>query len=142
MNLVAETPGISRIARAPRRWRYGYVRFAGILLFPFDVLSVLLAGWAVTALYELLLGPAALDPGVWSGNEEIALAAAAVLAALGLYDKRLGVRARRGRIAALLRRYAAGFLAFASASFAIALASDTLADLPRGWMATCLGVSL
>ena len=142
MNLVADTSGISGIARTPRKWRYDYVRFAGVLLFLFDVMSVLLAGWAVTTLYVSLLGPAAIDAGAWSDHEGMALGAAAVLGALVLYDRRLGVRARRGRIASMLRRYASGFLAFASASLVIALASDTLAGLPRGWLAACLGLSL
>jgi Undecaprenyl-phosphate glucose phosphotransferase len=142
MNLVADSSGLSGIARTPRKWRRDYVRFAGILLFPFDVVSVLLAGSIVTTLYVSLLGPAAVDAGTWADHEGMALGAAAVLAALVLHDRRLGVRARRGRIAAILRRYASGFLAFASAAFVIALASNTFAGLPRGWMAACLGVSL
>jgi Undecaprenyl-phosphate glucose phosphotransferase len=141
MNLVAETPGLG-IARTPRGWRCDYVRLAGILLFPFDVLSVLLAGWAVTTLFAFLLGPAAVDPGTWSDHEGMALGTAAVLAALAMYDRRLGVRARRGRVGSLLRRYAGGFLAFASASLVIALASDTLTGMPPGWLPACLGASL
>src|SRR4030095_5412060 len=139
MNLVADTSGVSGIARTPRKWRCDYVRFAGILLFPFDAVSVLFAGWLVTTLYISLLGPAAVDAGTWADHEGMALGAAAVLAALVLHDRRLGVRARRGRSAAMLRRYASGFLAFASAAFVIALASNTFAGLPRGWMAACLG---
>src|SRR5262245_58670606 len=126
MNLVANSSGLSGLARTPRRWRYDYVRFAGILLFPFDVLTVVLTGWTVTTMYVFALGPAAIDAGAWSDHEGMALGAAAVLAALALYDRRLGVRARRGRIASLLRRYASGFLAFASAALVIALASNTL----------------
>ena len=133
MNLVAHTSGLSGIARTPRKWRCDYVRFAGILLFPFDVVSVLFAGWIVTAFYISLLGPAAVDAGTWADHEGMAIGAAAVLAALVLHDRRLGVRARRGRIAALLRRYASGFLAFATAALVIAFASDTFAGLPHGW---------
>jgi Undecaprenyl-phosphate glucose phosphotransferase len=141
MNLVADTSRVSGLARTPRKWRCDYVRFAGILLFPFDVVSVLFAGWLVTTLYVSVLGPATVDVGAWADHEGMALGAAAVLAALVLYDRRLGIRARRGRIAAMLRRYATGFLVFATAALVIALASDTLSGLPRGWMAACLGVS-
>jgi exopolysaccharide biosynthesis WecB/TagA/CpsF family protein len=141
MDASGGIPRIDRGAHATRKWSRDYVPLASGLLLPLDFLSLLLAGFACTSLYNSWYSPAAVDFGVWGGHDGLALAAMGMLAALCLRDEYFGTRASRGEHAALIRRYGSGFVTFAVAALVIAFASDSFAVLPDGWVSMFFAMS-
>jgi len=141
MNAITAISAIGVDARATRKWSRDYVPLASGLLLPFDILSLLLAGFACTALYKHWFSPSGVDFGIWGGHDELALAAMAMLAAMCLYDEYFGTRASHGQAAPLVRRYASGFVTFAAAALVIGVASDSFAVLPDGWVSMFFAMS-
>jgi exopolysaccharide biosynthesis WecB/TagA/CpsF family protein len=141
MNAINALSRIGGGARATRKWNRDYVPLASSLLPPLDVVSLLVSGFACTALYKHWFSPAGVDFGVWGGNDELALIALAMVAALCLYDGYFGTRSSRRQTGPLVRRYASGFVTFASAALVLAVASDSFAVLPDGWLSMFFGMS-
>ncbi len=125
-----------------RHRRCDLVALTSALLPLLDVLSVLFAGYLSARIYAFWLAPTGLTVSAWSGYECTALIAAAMLAAVCLYDQKFGARASRGQRTALLRRYTLGFLLFAGATLVVAFASRALDTLPSAWATLWFGLSL
>ncbi len=142
MNPATDTLHTDTVRPTAGKWSCDSVALASDLLPPLDVLSVLLAGYLSNWLYAVGVSPTGLALGAWSSYEWTALVAAAVLAAVCLYDNQFGTRASRGQRAVLVRRYGFGFLTFAGATLVVAFASHALDSLPSAWVMLWFGTSL
>jgi len=113
------------------------VSSAGLLSL-LDFTALLFAGW-LTANWLRVFGTAPADEIGWSVRYLLVLTA--LLAAIVLYDKQFGARARRADWSALVRCYLTRFALLVAAVAVIGSASGVVGTTPPGSVATWLAFS-
>lgn len=124
-----------------RAWNREFVSLIDDVLPLCDFFCLLLAGYVSTLIYAEWFASAPSGAAALADYKRTAIVSAA-LGSFILADKQFGCAATRGDTASLFRCYIVRFCMFGCIALLLGIASQSLSNLPIGWITTCFIASL